>query len=536
MIGYLTHDYALIHALADKAKTKPVRELKALNRFIARAPKLSDYLNDDEVQLVKGPLECPVSGLATESRRVVPGNVFFVLEENIRNGSADIDEAISRGATAIVTGKMPSALSSKVTCVKVKQVESVLVKVAKRYFKSPDTSLGLVGIAGSNGKTTVGYLIKALLGEAEPSGLFSSISYDLGTRTVPSYTSTPSAIDLFGMMAQMRDAGLRRAIVEIESEALKREHIHALQLKVAVFTNLNSVDPEKVDQEFKNQVDFFTGKLGRAPEVAVVNISDGFGAKLASEIKESAPQVRLITVGYDESAVVSVDQVIATSLGTSGVLKWKKLDGSTSEAAFRLDLVGSFNLTNLLCASAACLGLDKDPILFLNRLKHFQDIPGRMQRIEVGQAYDVFVDHAPTSHALYSSLEALRKLTSGRLLVVFGSASNRSLAERKALVQVVQAHADFSFATLDNSYEQTPEAIFSDMHQGVRDPARIAWVEDRRRAINVALDVAKKGDTVVIAGRGHESFQQVGGAMHPFDDRQVASELILEKLPKEEVA
>jgi UDP-N-acetylmuramoyl-L-alanyl-D-glutamate--2,6-diaminopimelate ligase len=536
MIGYLTQDYALIHALGAKARTQPVRELKALNRFIARAPKLSDYINEDEVQLVKGNLDCPVSGLATESKRVVAGNVFFVLEENLNGFSADIDEAISRGATAIVTTKVPSVIPSKVAFVKVKAVEKVLVKVAKRYFKSPDKSLALVGIAGSNGKTTVSYLIKALLGDANRSGLFSSISYDLGTRVVPSFKSTPDAVDLFGMMAQMRDAGLRKTVLEIESAALLSEHIHSLQLKVGVFTNLNAHDLDTIELEFKKQVDFFTGKYGNAPEVAVVNISDCFGLKLAEEIRLHAPNVRLITVGYDQSAHVIAERIVASQTGTSGVLKWKKPDGMMGEASFQLDLVGSYNVTNLLCASAACLGLDKDPALFLNRLKQLPNIPGRMQRIDVGQAYEVVVDHAPTSHALYSSLEALRKLTPGRLLVVFGSASNRSVSERKAFVEVVQAHADFSFVTLDSTFEETPEKIFSDMNQGVRDPARIAWVEDRRRAINVALDVAKKGDTVLITGRGHESFQYLGDAVHPFDDRKVVAELIHEKLPTKEVA
>jgi UDP-N-acetylmuramoyl-L-alanyl-D-glutamate--2,6-diaminopimelate ligase len=532
MIGYLTQDYALIHAFGVKTKARTSRETKALKSFIARAPKLSDYLSEDEVLAVKGNLDCPISGLAVDSRRVVAGNIFFAVPGVATNALAHIDEAMSRGAVAIVTATMPKVIPSKITLLHVKNVRESLARVAQRYYKSPDKSLRVVGVTGTSGKTTVSYLLRSFLNANERVGMISSVSYDLGARSVPAFKTTPEALDIYGMMAQMRDSGCRSAVLEVSSHGLDQERVLGLQFSVAVFTNLSEDHLDyhgSMEEYFRVKSGLFVGKLGYTPSVAVVNVDDLYGKRLADIISTEAPQVRLVTTGLGAHAAVRAEKLVYSATTTRGVITWPRADGGRNEVAFKSPLIGEYNVANLLSATATAWSMDRDPSIFIKRLKHFESVPGRMQRIDAGQSYSVFVDSAHTDDALRNALGMLRPITSGRLLVVFGCSGNKNRSKRPLMVKSVQEFADFSFATADNPRGEAVEHIFSDMKTGATSESRIAWVEDRRRAISVALDVAKEGDTILIAGKGHESYQELSGTMIPWDDRQIARELIAEK-------
>lgn len=533
MIGYLTTNYSLIHAFAQPAPVRRTRrEALAANRIFKMAPKLSDYFHEGEILAVKGTLDRPISGLAIDSRRVAAGSLFFALPGQRADGASFIDEAVSRGAVAVVTRKMPALPPAKVTFIQVADARAMLASVAQRFYKFPDRDMTVVGVTGTNGKTTVTHLLKHLLNGDQRVGLIGTINYDLGARTVPSFRTTPEAVDIFGMLAQMRDAGCRHAVMEVSSHGIDQQRVRGLQFGAAVFTNLtrDHLDyHQTLESYFEVKTRLFTGASGRAPKVSVVNLDDAYGARLAAKLRAEVAETKVVTFGENADAQVRAENIQLRFSHTTFRLVWPG-------GAMDLDspLVGRYNVSNLLAAVATAWGLGRDPSVILARLRAFKGVPGRMERIDEGQPFNVLVDYAHTDDALRNALGMLRAITPGRLLVVFGCGGNRDRAKRPLMTRAVQEFADFAFATADNPRNEVLEQIFDDMRPGATSPGRIAWMDDRQRAIAFALDAAKPGDCVLIAGKGHESYQEFADKVFPFDDRQVAREILGMKWRKEQ--
>ena len=521
MIGYLTHDYALIDAFRARPHGRVRKADSVSQRIFKMAPKLSDYIQEGEIVAARGTLDRPISGLAMDSRRVVPGSLFFALPGLRTDGGTYIDQAIDRGAFAIVTNKLPDTMPAKVTFIQVKDPRATLARVSQCYYKFPDREMQVVGVTGTNGKTTVTHLLKHLLGGDQRVGLLGTISYDLGVRTVPSFKTTPEAIDIFGMLAQMRDAGCRQAVMEVSSHGIEQKRVLGMQFDAAVFTNLtrDHLDYHKtLDAYFAAKARLFTGEVGSTPKVAVINLDDAHGAQLASVVPAG---VKVVTYGEAPEALVRAEEVTLNFKNTTFKLVWP--EGSMSVDS---PLIGRYNVSNLLAAVATAWGLGRDPAVILARLKSFAGVSGRLERIEEGQPFNVLVDYAHTDDALHNALGMLRTITPGRLLVVFGCGGNRDRSKRPLMVRAVQEFADYSFATADNPRGESLAQIFDDMRTGVTAPEKLTWIDDRRRAISLALDMAKPGDCLLIAGKGHESYQEFADTVIPFDDRQVVRELI----------
>ncbi|WP_438482165.1 UDP-N-acetylmuramoyl-L-alanyl-D-glutamate--2,6-diaminopimelate ligase [Oleiharenicola lentus] len=522
MIGYLTPNYPLIAAFRALPTERTRTTRRTLSPIMKMAPKLDDFFHDGEIVASKGDLERPISGLAMDSRRVMAGNIFFALPGRRADGHSYIDEAISRGAVAIVAEKIPAGTATRVTYIQVANTRRALAKVSQRFFGFPDKSLDLVGVTGTNGKTTVASLVKHLLStQTQRVGLIGTINYDLGNRVVPSYRSTPEALDLYGMLAQMRDAGCRQAAVEISSHGIDQDRVLGLQLGVAVFTNLtrDHLDCHQTfDAYFDVKARLFNGANGHAPRAAAINIDDACGAKLAAETPAG---IKVVTFGESPAANVRAENVRLNFTNTQLRLVWP-------EGALEIEspFIGRYNVSNLLAAFAACYALGRDPLVIAARLKSFAGVAGRMERIDEGQGYNVLVDYAHTDDALRNALGMVRAVTPGRLFVVFGCGGNRDRAKRSLMTGVVQEFADHAWATADNPRSEAVTQIFEDMKTGVSQPAKITFAEDRRRAISLALAEAREGDCVVITGKGHETYQEFAGTIVPFDDRQVVRELI----------
>jgi UDP-N-acetylmuramoyl-L-alanyl-D-glutamate--2,6-diaminopimelate ligase len=537
MIGYLTPNYALIHALSAQPARPSKRSTQAIQRMFSTAPQLSELFEAGEIVASKGRMQGPISGLALDSRRVVPGNIFFALPGSRADGARFIDEAVNRGASAVVASALPVAAPAKVAFIRVANPRAMLARVARRYYRFPDRDLSVIGVTGTSGKTTVAHLIKHFLSGDQRMGLIGTINYDLGARTVPSYRTTPEAPDVFGMLAQMRDAGCRRAVMEVSSHGIDQDRVLGLQFGAAVFTNLtrDHLDYHRTLEEyFRVKSRLFTGGTGHVPPVAVVNLDDPCGEQLAARIAAEFPTVKLVTFGENPRALVRAQSVVLGSTGSSFELVCPSSEGDKRVGGNSLHpvdspLPGRFNVSNLLAAIATGWGLGNDPAAFLTRLPELKPVAGRMERIDADQDYTVVVDYAHTADALRNAVGMLRPITTGRLLVVFGCGGDRDRARRPRMVEAVQGLADFAFATADNPRGEPLAQIFADMRPGAAAPEKIAWVEDRRRAISLALDVARPGDCVLIAGRGHESYQEFADKVVPFDDRQVVRELIADK-------
>ena len=528
MIAYLPQNYSLIHAFRPLPRGLTQAGRPVRRRIFKMAPKLQDFFPADEVAAVKGGLDRPISGLTMDSRRVVPGSLFFALPGLRTDGAAFIDEAINRGAVAVVTQKPVTLPHSKVTFIQVANARATLARVAQRYYRFPDRELEVVGVTGTNGKTTVTHLIKHLLNGDQRVGLIGTVSYDLGTRTVPSYKTTPESLDIFGMLAQMRDAGCRQAVMEVSSHGIDQQRVRGLHFSAVVFTNLtrDHLDYHKsLDAYFEVKSRLFAGGTGAPPRVAVINLDDPYGRQLVEKIPAG---VRLVTFGENPTAAVRAEAVNLEFKRTTFRFVWP---GGAAEV--ESPLIGRYNVSNLLAALATCCALGGDVAALLPKLRSFKNVAGRMERIEEGQPFNVLVDYAHTDDALQNALGMLRAVTPGRLLVVFGCGGNRDRTKRPLMTRAVQARADFAWATADNPRSEPLAQIFADMKQGVTAPGKITFIDERRRAISLALDAARPGDCLLIAGKGHESYQEFADTVIPFDDRQVVRELIAVKQIKE---
>jgi UDP-N-acetylmuramoyl-L-alanyl-D-glutamate--2,6-diaminopimelate ligase len=470
-----------------------------------------------------GNLKQPVSALVTDSRRVFPGAVFFAIPGLRTNGTYYVEEAIDRGAVAVVSES--DSVHPQTTTIQVGNIREVVAQVARRFYETPDKGLELIGITGTNGKTTVSYLVQSFLDVSSQSvktGLIGTVQYDLGQRTIPSFKTTPEAIDTFALLKQMRDAGCKRGVMEVSSHGIDQQRIYGAEFDVAVFLNLtrDHLDYHKdLDSYYEVKRRLFTGEVGKIPKVAVVNLDDVYGQRLVNELPE---ETKLITFSLSNPAAdLYLSNYKCDHVGSLFTLQWKRGSKSLSTR-----LPGPYNLSNILSALAVCEGLGITLETVFQKLEQFPGVPGRMERIDGAIGYDVFVDYAHTDDALDKALAMLREITRGKLIVAFGCGGNRDREKRKSMMEVAQKHADFVCATSDNPRGESIEAILSDMKQGVTKPNEVEFISDRRSAINRVLDFAQPGDTVLIAGKGHETMQEFKDRIVPFDDRVVTRDLL----------
>jgi UDP-N-acetylmuramoyl-L-alanyl-D-glutamate--2,6-diaminopimelate ligase len=313
----------------------------------------------------------------------------------------------------------------------------------------------------------------------------------------------------------------------VSSHGLDQQRVQGVQWNAAVFTNLSADHLDyhgNVETYAAVKARLFHGGTGRVPAISVVNLDDAAGRRLAAELGAQAPTTRVITYGEAPDAQVRAERVQLEATRTTFRICWPA-------GAFDVEspLVGRANVSNLLAAVATAWGLGRDPLVLLARLRAFPGVPGRMERIVEGQPFQVWVDAAHTADTLRQALQTIRQVTTGRLLVVYGCGGNRDRAERPGATRAVQELADFAVATADSPRSEALPRIFADMRAGVTAPERIAWIEDRRRALNMAFALARPGDSVVVAGRGHEMYQEMADTVVPFDDRLVARELLRDR-------
>lgn len=525
MIGYLTFNDPLVHALQARPAIRRAACAKFPQaRFAPTAPSLADYFADGDVIAIKGELDRPIAGLAIDCRRVSPGTVYFALPDLNADGATFIDEAVSRGAVAVVAERMPTIPPARVTFIRVADARVALARVAQRYYEFPDRDLTAVGVTGRTGKTTVAHLIRRFLGGPTPVGLLGTINYDLGARSVPSTGTTPEAVDVFGLMAQMRDAGCRHAVIEVSADGITDKRVLGLHLGAAVFTNLAcEAQPgaKSGESEFEIMTRLFSGKNGATPKVAVINSDDPFGVRLLRKLAADRPDVRCVSFGQNSRAQIRAENVGLDLQRSTLRVVWPE---GSADVAF--PLIGSHNVTNLLAAVATAWALGRDPQVFLADLPASLRIAGRMEQVNEGQSFTVLVDSAKTETELRQALAMLRPITPGKLRVVFGCSGQSDAAERSRAMTAVQELADEAIATADNPGGVKVAEIFDDMRAGVTAPGQIWFIENRREALATALEFCEPGDCLLVAGKGHETTQELADTVFPFDDRLVVRELL----------
>jgi len=483
--------------------------------------RIRDLLEGVEIVQSKGPLEREVRSIITDSRRVIPGSLFFARKGLRTDGRLFVEEAIDRGATGIISEDSPG-LHSGVVFIQVESVPRALAVISGNFYEWPDRKLKTVGISGTNGKTTVSWLTRELLSAKDgKSGLIGTIHYDLGGRTVPSYKTTPESVDTFSLMRQMINADCKAAVMEVSSHGIDQCRVEGMSFDIAVFLNLTQdhLDyHDGMEDYYHVKKRLFDGGIGSKPTLSIINLDDHYGRRLFGELGAGAD---CITFGVHPDANYRADNVNFSRTGVTFDLVTPHEKVSVQAA-----LAGRFNVSNLLAALAVAIESGCSAKKSAAVLKKFQGVPGRLERVDKGQPYEVFVDYAHTDDALRSTLEVLREITPGKVHLVFGCGGDRDRGKRPLMMHVGQTFADFCWVTADNPRSESLDRIFDDMQKGVSKPDLVEFVEDRRMAISLAFDAAGQDDTVLIAGKGHEPFMEFGDTIVPFDDRQVASELI----------
>lgn len=463
-----------------------------------------------------------VTCLITDSRRVVPGSLFFAIDGLRTDGNLFVEEAVDRGAVAIITEE-DLGPHFPISHIQVADVRESLAIISRKFYENPDSGMWLAGITGTNGKTSVSMLTQHLLGESRPVGLLGTIFYDLGNRKLPSFRTTPESVDVYALLAQMVESKCNDAVMEISSHGIDQKRTFGLNLDVAVFLNLSQdhIDYHgTMEAYYQVKKRLFSGETGFRPRVGVVNVNCAYGRRLINELQSST---EWITFGIETKADIRAENIALHTDGTVFDLIWP-------EGCARIcsPLPGRYNVSNLLASIAIVRAKGYGIESIIGRISNFPGVPGRMERIHMGQPYSVLVDYAHTGDALRHACGMLRELTEGRLIVVFGCGGNRDRGKRAPMLRAVLDSADHIFVTSDNPRTEPVEQIFADMREA-EGSEKANFIKDRKDAIAQALDLAQEEDCVLIAGKGHETFQEFDRTTVPFDDRQVARECIRSK-------
>jgi UDP-N-acetylmuramoyl-L-alanyl-D-glutamate--2,6-diaminopimelate ligase len=468
-------------------------------------------------QLSAGAAPIEVASLAYDSRAVTPGALFFCVRGGHSDGHDHAGDALARGAVALVVER---PLGLGVPEIEVPCARTAMAAMAVRFYGDPSASLRVVGVTGTNGKTTSVFLIAGLLAASgEPCGLLGTVKSVIGGREGPVIHTTPEAIDLQASFRAMLDGGDRACAMEVSSHALAQHRVDGTRFAAALFTNLTQ---DHLDFHATME-DYFAAKsrlFEADTALRVVNIDDPYGRRLARRHPDA------VTYALSEPADYGARDLRFSVAGA-------QLRASTPEGELELTsrLPGAFNVSNVLGAVATAHTMGVSLELIAAALPEIAPAPGRFQALDEGQPFTVLIDYAHTPDSLENVLRAARSLTDGRLLCVFGCGGDRDRGKRPQMGRISAALADLTVVTSDNPRSEEPAAIVAEILAGVGSGpgagagrgAAVEAIVDRREAIARAISLARRGDVVVIAGKGHEQGQEfAGGRRLPFDDAQVA--------------
>lgn len=468
-----------------------------------------------------------ITALASDSRRVRPGGLYVALRGEKDDGHRYIAQALERGARAVLVEK-PVETAGRAACVVVKNTRAALPGLAAAFHGHPGRKIGIAGVTGTNGKTTTTYFLESVLEAAgRPAGVIGTINYRMGGRQVPSTNTTPGALEIQEMLAEMVEAGCRWAVMEVSSHALAQGRVENLPFDAALLTNTASHEHLDYHRTFRAYLEckktLFTRCLpssDKERKFAVINRDDRLASSL---LRHPAPGVETITFGFRRGAMIRGWKTETTARGLR--LEFS-LPGSP-RAAVELLLPGRYNAANALAAAGFGHGLGLDRETIIEGLSRLKTVPGRFEEVETGRDFRVVVDYAHTESGLLNLLLTAREVLAaggrpGRLLLAFGCGGDRDPGKRPKMGRLAARLADYTVLTSDNPRSENPEEIIRQIAAGMgrRKPDRV--LPDRREAIAHLVGEAAPGDLVLVAGKGHETYQVTGNTTAHFDDRQEA--------------
>ncbi len=456
-----------------------------------------------------------IESISSDSRQVGRAGLFVALKGPVLDGGKFIQEAISKGAAVIVkAGGQAEQSSGRGVCIlDVEDPKDFLVKVAERFYNHPSKKVKVIGITGTNGKTTTSYLIESILQESSKKcAVIGTVNYRIGGKILPSKNTTPGIVDNQRYLAQMAQEHVSCCAMEVSSHALEQGRVEGIGFHTAVFTNLTG---DHMDYHL-NMENYFQAKSKLfvnlpAKSFAVINVDDPYGKRLID-----ATKAKVVTFGITHTADIMASDIKLSLSGSTFSVKFPQ-----GKMMMRSSLIGRHNIYNILAAVGACLCGGVTPEKIEDALEHFSAVPGRLEQIDEGRPFPVFIDYAHTEDALKNVLTNLKIVSNARIILVFGCGGDRDKTKRPKMGLVAGKLADFSILTSDNPRSEDPQSIIDQIIAGFKTD-NYTVILDREKAIAKAMSLAKKEDIVLIAGKGHEDYQIFKDKTIPFDDREVA--------------
>jgi len=484
------------------------------NEKIYRSMNLADLFEGSNVELSIESLKLKITGITVDSRTVRQGNLFIAVPGYSQDGRQYISEAVSLGASAVLTVAGKDIIAG-VPVILAGDLKEIMPAIANRFYDFPSNKIKISGVTGTNGKTTTTYLIATIFNSSgEKWGKIGTIGYDTGSRVVPAQNTTPGPVEIQKLLAEMVENGLNGCAMEVSSHALEQGRSDGIRFYSATFTNLTQdhLDyHESMERYFLSKARLFENS-----ERSVVNIDDDYGKKLLNRIESD-----IITYSFRQKADLECKAVRSDI--ESSILEFRYQDELLQ---FRFPLPGIFNHLNAAAAGATALAHGLSLKKVTDGLSKAEAVPGRMQPVSLGQPFGVYVDYAHTPDALKSLLESVREFDAREIHIVFGCGGDRDAKKRPLMAGAASRYADHVYLTSDNPRTEDPEKIIKDTLAGISDKKRCRVIEDRAMAIRAAITSAKSNDIVVIAGKGHEEYQIMGTVRKYFSDVEaVKSEL-----------
>ena len=480
--------------------------------------KLSELLKNVKPIAVHGDIDIDIKGVNIDSRKIENGHLFIAMKGTQVDGHKFIDKAIALGATAILLEDMPETLEDKVTYVQVKSTEEDAGKVATLFYGDPSKKLKLVGVTGTNGKTTIATLLYEMFREfGYKVGLLSTVCNYIDDKAIPADHTTPDPIELNRLLGDMVAEGCEYAFMECSSHAIHQHRISGLDFTGAIFTNLtrDHLDYHKTFENYRNAKKMFFDDLPKNA-FAITNADDKNGMIMVQNTKATIKTYSIKRMADFRAKILECH--------FEGM--YLEIDGKEVGVQF----IGKFNVSNLLAVYGAAVMLGKKPEDILVALSTLKSVNGRLEPIQSPEGYTAIVDYAHTPDALENVLAAIHEVLDtkgGHIITVCGAGGHRDKGKRPLMAQEAVKQSDTVILTSDNPRDEDPQAIINDMLAGLdtKQKKKVLNIVDRKEAIRTAAMMAKKGDVILVAGKGHENYQEINGVKHHFDDHEVIREI-----------
>ncbi|MFZ7104947.1 MAG: UDP-N-acetylmuramoyl-L-alanyl-D-glutamate--2,6-diaminopimelate ligase [Peptococcaceae bacterium] len=483
---------------------------------------LTELLKSTTVKKTSPFANISIGGIKYDSRTVGQGELFIAIKGFKTDGHQFIDKAIANGAVAIVI-ENESFSTDKCPWILVENGRTALADLSAAFYNYPSRELILIGVTGTNGKTTTANLIaKIFADQGHKIGLIGTIHNRIGDKILPGERTTPESSDLQYLFKEMLADGVGVVVMEVSSHALDLERVRGCDFDVAVFTNLTQdhLDYHQTMEEYyqakaKLFINLVNRDSRRKDKFAVINGDDPWGQKLLADTR-----VKVLSYGIAGNVSLKAENIKVTSAGVNYQIQ---------DNCLKLKLTGKFNVYNSLAALAVAVGKGIPISRAAASLEEVAGIPGRFQLVQGAEDFAVIVDYAHTPDSLINILTTARELTAGRIITVFGCGGDRDRTKRPLMGKAAARYSDYCIVTSDNPRTEDPRTIIRDILPGLEEVAgeeKYRVMADRKKAIQEALQIARKGDSVIIAGKGHETYQEINGEKYPFDDKAIAEEIL----------